>query len=484
MPRPNFPVMPANSSAIASYLVPLVSEDDYDGWRDAARRLAAAGVSPGAIDWQVGAAGGSLFADPGQPLPEEPNGELRVPRAFPALAQTALLHSDPERFALLYTLLLRLHREPGLLEDAADPLVRRVEGLARVVRRDIHKMRAFVRFREITEGDGTPRFVAWFEPEHHIVRANAGFFVRRFAAMRWSILTPRLSIDWDGETLREGPGADRSQAPAEDAVEDMWKAYYAAIFNPARLKIDAMAREMPRKYWKNLPEAQLIAPLIAGAQARESGMIARRSQVAGHGAANLAALAEEAQACRRCPLWRDATQCVFGEGPPQASLMIVGEQPGDEEDLAGRPFVGPAGRVLTRALGDAGLDRNAVYVTNAVKHFKFVLRGKRRLHQSPTSGEIEACRWWLDQEIALVRPRSVLMLGASAVRGVTGRAGSVGRMRGTPVPIGADGGDAVQALATWHPAFILRQPDRDASARSYDELVEDLRRADELARPA
>lgn len=476
--------MPASRLAAAGHVVPLSREDDYDGWRDAARRLVAAGVPSGAIDWQVGGSGASLFADPGQPLPDEPKAELRVPRAFPSLAQTALLHCDPERFALLYALLARLQREPGLLEDAADPLVRRIEGLARAVRRDVHKMRAFVRFREIADGDGAPRFVAWFEPEHHIVRANAGFFVRRFAGMRWSILTPRLSIDWDGETLREGPGADRSKAPSEDAVEDMWKAYYAAIFNPARLKVDAMAREMPRKYWKNLPEAQLIAPLISGAQARESGMIARPSQAGKSGPANLAALAEEAQACRRCPLYKPATQCVFGEGPAQARLMIVGEQPGDEEDLAGRPFVGPAGRVLDRALGDAGLDRKAVYLTNAVKHFKFVLRGKRRLHQSPTSGEIEACRWWLDQEIALVRPRAVIMLGASALRGVTGKAGSVGKLRGTAMPLGADGADAVQALATWHPAFILRQPDRDASARSYDELVEDLRRADEVARGA
>jgi DNA polymerase len=163
---------------------------------------------------------------------------------------------------------------------------------------------------------------------------------------------------------------------------------------------------------------------------------------------------------------------VFGEGPPDASIVIVGEQPGDEEDRQGHPFVGPAGRVLDQALDEAGVDRGRVYVTNAVKHFKFVLRGKRRMHQSPTAGEITACRWWLDQELDLVRPKATVMLGASAIRGVTSHAGAVGAMRGHPVPLVSGIG-----IASYHPSFILRQRDRDAAEMTRRALVADLRLA-------
>ncbi len=456
-------------------VVRLDGEDDFDGWRDAARRFLAARVEPEKIVWQTGESADDLFAQGDADLPPEPQLEMRVPRAFPEVARSALLHSDPERFALLYRLLWQITEHPGLLSDQADPLVRRVELMAKAVRRDIHKMHAFVRFREVEDpgaaDTGGSRFIAWFDPEHHIVRATAGFFVRRFAQMAWSILTPEICVHWDGETLTESPGADVSAAPREDALEDMWKAYYGAIFNPARLKIGTMTREMPRKYWKNLPEAQLIAPLIAGAQAREAHMVAQHvapPQRAG----TLMALAEEAQGCRRCPLWKGTNGCVFGEGPGDARLMIVGEQPGDEEDKNHRPFVGPAGGVLDRALEEAGIDRSEVYLTNAVKHFKYVMRGKRRLHQKPDTPEIDACRWWLDQEIGLVRPRTTVMLGATAVRGVTGKAATIGKMRGSPIPITQGTG-----VVTWHPSYILRIPERDAADVAYASLVDDLRLA-------
>jgi uracil-DNA glycosylase len=469
--RTNSPVMRANSLGTRGALrvVRLSAEDDFDGWRDAARRLAGAQVSADEVVWQVGGGKAELFGEDA-PLPAPPAAELRVPRAFLDLAQTAALHRDPQRFALLYRLLVRLVDHPALLEDHADPLVRRVENLAKAVRRDMHKMRAFVRFRELEAPSGGA-FVAWFEPEHHIVRANAGFFVRRFAAMRWSILTPEVSLHWNGETLREGPGADRGEAPEGDALEEMWKAYYVSIFNPARLKVAAMLKEMPRKYWKNMPEAQLIGPLVAGAQAREAAMT--RHEVAPTARAiTLSSLREEADECRRCPLYKNATQCVFGEGPTDARVMVVGEQPGDEEDRQGHPFVGPAGKVLDQAMEEAGLDRGRVWLTNAVKHFKFVLRGKRRIHQSPTAGEITACRWWLDQEIGLLKPKATVMLGASAIRGVTGKAGAVGALRGKDVPLPHGIG-----IASYHPSFILRQPNREEAERTRQTLVADLRRA-------
>ena len=471
----------AAASAAPARVVLLAGEDDFDGWRDAARRLVGARVPPGQVTWQTADGAEDLFGDPGEGLPPEPATPPRVPRAFPELAGAAILHRDPERFALLYQLLLRLQDNPKLLDDQADPLVRRVEGLAKAVRRDKHKMHAFVRFREVTDEEGT-RYVAWFEPDNYIVRANAGFFQRRFAGMKWSILTPELCIHWDGTTLTESPGADRSMAPAGDDVEEMWRTYYASIFNPARLKVGTMVKEMPRRYWKNLPEAQLIAPLIAGAQAREATMTAQVIAPAER-PNTLAMLAEEAQSCRRCPLWEGPPdgngphRCVFGEGPPDARLMVVGEQPGDEEDKVGRAFVGPAGKLLNSALQEAGIDRSTVYVTNAVKHFKYVMRGKRRLHQTPNTGEVDICRWWLDQEIGIVRPPAIVMLGATAIRGVTGKSGAIGKMRGTPLNLEHGAG-----VVTYHPAYVLRLPEKDAADRAFADLVGDLQLADKASR--
>jgi uracil-DNA glycosylase len=449
----------------------LSEPDDFDAWRTAARALVSEGCAPDKMLWQEGAAT-DLFAQ-NAPLPETV-ATLFVPRAFIELAHSAICHRDPERFALLYTLLWRLQRQRALIDDHADPLVRRVEELAKAVRRDIHKMRAFVRFREIAtpspaDSDHTEsRYVAWFEPEHHIVRTNAAFFVRRFASMKWSILTPELSIHWNGTVLTEGPGAQKSDAPDGDPVEEVWKTYYSSIFNPARVKIGAMTKEMPRKYWKNMPETALIPGLIASAQARETGMIER--QPTRSSGISLDRLSTEASACTRCPLWKPATQTVFGEGPDDAALMFVGEQPGDHEDLAGRPFIGPAGKLFDRALADAGIDRSRAYVTNAVKHFKYEPRGKRRIHAKPGAGEIEACRWWLEQERAIIRPKIIVALGATAARSVFGKVMAVGKSRGAAVALP----DGSEAWVTIHPSFLLRLDNPELAKIEYERFVDDL----------
>lgn len=454
------------------HLVTLDSPDDFDGWRAAARALALADVPPDQVAWQVEGEGVDLFG--GQPPPIAPPGAVfNVPRPFIQLAQSAILHADPERFARLYAMLVRLRGRPGVMEDRADPDLRRLEAMAGEVRRDIHKMRAFVRFREVTD-DAGERFVAWFEPEHHIVRANAGFFVDRFANMRWSILTPELSIHWDGRALSEGPPAAKAAAPEGDPIEEVWKTYYASIFNPARLKTGAMLKEMPRKYWKNMPETALVPGLIAGAQARESSMIEKaRVTMGGNSEQAWKALREEAMGCTRCHLYRHATQTVFGEGPMDAPLMLVGEQPGDQEDLAGQPFVGPAGRVLDEALAAAGIDRVETYVTNAVKHFKFEQRGKRRLHSKPDAGEIEACRWWIDQERAILKPDVTVALGATAARSLFGKVMTIGKERGRVLEL--PGGGA--AFITVHPSYLLRIPDADKAGDERARFVEDLKLA-------
>ena len=401
----------------AYYVVSLTEPDDFGFWRERARTLVQCDIPPDRVAWVEPGGSGSLFAHGNRRLPAPPD-DARVVRAsnqFVELAKTAICHRDPERFALLYRLLWRHQTQPRVLEDRADADVRRLDELARTVRRDMHKMRAFVRFRLVEESgderrdeegeDSAPadHYVAWFEPDHHILRANAGFFVRRFAQMRWSILTPQGSLHWDGESLAEGPPAQRSDAPGGDAMEDLWRTYYASIFNPARLKIGAMLKEMPRKYWKNMPEAALIPDLVAGAQAREARMVDAGTWQEDERPDSLAAIERAIHECRRCPIGALDNRAVMGEGLKRSTLMVVGEQPGDQEDLAGKPFVGPAGQLLDRYLVEAGIDRDKTYVTNAVKHFKFVQRGKRRLHQSPTAKEIDVCRWWLESERAQVR---------------------------------------------------------------------------------
>lgn len=436
--------------------------DDLGEWRAQARRALAAGLAPGRVIWrEPGAASGDLFAVAGNDLlPADPSFGLRVSRGFLSSAGAAILHSDPQRFDLLYRLLWRLRDNPALLQDAPDPDVRRLNDLERGVRRDIHKMRAFVRFRVVEEADGGDRYIAWFEPQHHILRANAKFFVDRFTAMRWTILTPRGSLDWDGNTLREGPPASRDECPAEDAVETLWARYYASIFNPARLKIGAMLKEMPKRYWKNLPEAALIPALVAGAQAREANMVKAGARHFGEPPDSFRSIAQAIQACRQCSIGCNGTRAVMGEGADNAALMIVGEQPGDNEEEQGRPFVGPAGRLLREHLAGAGIDAQRAYVTNAVKHFKFAPRGKRRLHQAPTAGEIDTCRWWLDSERSLLRPRIVLALGASAARGMLGKTVSVQRERGVARLLD----DESELWITVHPSYLLRLPPETRAA--------------------
>jgi DNA polymerase len=186
---------------------------------------------------------------------------------------------------------------------------------------------------------------------------------------------------------------------------------------------------------------------------------------------SLETLREEAAGCRACHLWKDATQTVFGEGPSHARVMLVGEQPGDKEDLAGKPFVGPAGQMLDRALQEAGIDRHKVYVTGAVKHFKFVRRGKIRLHQKPATSEIRACRPWYERELASIKPALVVAMGATAAQCVFGKITPINRNRGRLIDLD----DGIEALVTVHPSYLLRLPDAEAKVREYARFVDDLK---------
>jgi uracil-DNA glycosylase len=472
------------------HFITLDHDTDFEGWRKAARALVLNDVNPSDVTWTTPGHAPELFAPSNAtPLPVAPSGSFNVSAKFVELTQSAILHRDSERFAILYRLLWRLRSHHGLLMIATDPDVVQVTAMARAVHRDQHKMEAFVRFREIG-CEHRSRYVAWYEPEHHIVEATAPFFARRFADMAWSILTPDICAHWEGHVVSFTSGVSKAAAPSEDRLEETWLSYYASIFNPARLKVKAMQTEMPKKYWRNLPEASLIKPLIAGAARATSAMIAdaatephksqkrpEPSMKPKHSPADtIEVLREEASDCRACPLWKDATQTVFGEGPPAAQVMLVGEQPGDQEDLAGKPFVGPAGQMLDRALEEAGIDRAKVYVTNAVKHFKFVPRGKIRLHQKPNTPEIKACRPWYERELAAIKPDLVVAMGATAAQSVFGKIMPINKNRGRLIDLDDD----TKALVTVHPSYLLRLPDAEAKALEYQRFVDDLRIAAEL----
>lgn len=471
----------------------LEREDDFDGWRNTTRRFLTAGVPPDQIDWRVGgeaslggAGIGNLFASETEPTPFAGKGRpMPVSRDLLDMLRAAMLHSAPDRFARGYRLMWRQHHEPSARNDPTDPDRIALLKFANAVRRDIHKMHAFVRFRKVGESGGREQFAAWFEPDHHIARAAAGFFRDRFANMDWLIVTPEVSLRWDGQSLSDGPGGQRGDVPAADAVEAEWRTYYASIFNPARLKVNAMKREMPVRYWRNLPEASLIANMVQDARRRTEQMVERsppepdifgslpvETPAAARGFDSLDALYAALRQEDAPPSPGFSDVIVPGEGSAHARLMVVGEQPGDQEDRMGRPFVGPAGNLLNACLDQAGIRRDDIFLTNAVKRFKFTQRGKKRMHQTPSSGDITHYRWWLAEEIRLVAPRIVIALGATALQALTGRKQALGPIRGE-----------VRAwndrclLVTVHPSFLLRLPDEQGRRIEREKFVRDLSRA-------
>ncbi|MGR3627473.1 MAG: UdgX family uracil-DNA binding protein [Limimaricola sp.] len=458
-------------------------------WRAAARGLLARGVPPEEVTWSRGNAAQDLFATPPEAVAPA-RSTIKVPRDFVDLAKTVVWHSDPERFARLYAVLWRLRHEKRLMEDRGDAGLAKLRAMEKAVRRDRHKMTAFVRFREIGAPDAARRrFAAWFEPTHYTLEPTAPFFARRFADMDWMIATPDLTAVFEDGKLGFADGQPRPDIP-EDATEELWGTYFRNIFNPARLKVGAMTSEMPKKYWKNLPEARHIPEMIASAESRARAMQdaaptlppLRAAKITERLAApdvrrpvadDLDQLSADENACTRCPLFENATQAVPGIGPRDADLMVVGEQPGDQEDLAGRPFVGPAGQMFDRIAKESGIDRVQAFVTNAVKHFKFTPRGKRRIHQNPSTSEIKACRFWVQSEIALVRPKLILSMGGTAAESLTGSRKGILARRGT-IEATEDG---VPVFLTVHPSYLLRLPDPALRDEETDKFRADLRAA-------
>ncbi len=478
-------------------------ESDFESWRKEARRLLQLQIKPFEIEWSQSEGNLSLFEnfeannisppvaadkehDKEHYKEQRPQTKISVTREFLEMAELVACARDSDRWSLLYRLLYRIHFEnPKLLQIVIDPDVHKALGLMKSIRKDIHKMHAFVRFKKAAV-NGLDIYLAWHRSEHFILRLTAGFFVRRFGDRPWSIFTPDLSAHWDGEIVKYADGIEQHEFPHTDSFDDLWKTYYSSIFNPARIKIKAMKAELPTKYWQSLPEAQIIQQLVREAPAR----LQRMAQNQNHRAQvpkteNWQQLKAAALNCNGCPLRQQATHLVFGEGPEQSELMIVGEQPGDSEDLQGRPFVGPAGQLLDECLKTAGLNREHIYLTNAVKHFKWkpveTGNGKMRLHQKPSGSEMHACKPWLEAEITSVKPRVILALGATAATSIRGRLPKISEERGQ---IFHNSPLASFVLLSWHPSAILRSSTAQEAAERKLQLIADLRLAASCLAPA
>ncbi len=457
---------------------------DFHAWRELARTALLLHMEPDAID----------LADSTVAVADDLFGSLRtatllppantadrpaphVPKAFLENAQLASYHRDPTRWNLLYRLLWRLQGNRDLMRVEVDGDVSSLLRLVQQVKRDEHKMHAFVRFRKVEDAENGEQFVAWYEPAHRILPLAAPFFAERFAIMRWSILTPDGSVYWEpaAGALQFGPPLDQSHAPSGDELETLWKSYYGSIFNPARLNPDVMRSHMPVKYWANLPEVALLPSLLQQAGGRVTGMVTRQDEKPSaapfvpldHA---LPVLTAALPACRGCSLYECATQVVPGRGPANASIVLVGEQPGDQEDKRGEPFIGPAGGVLRKAMAEAGFAEGEAYLTNAVKHFKFVQRGKARIHQSPRVSEVMACRPWLLAELDALKPKLVVCLGATASKSLLGGTFALMRDRGKLM----ESTYADQIMATIHPSAVLRGKDDETRETLYRHLRDDL----------
>ncbi len=473
-------------------------DGSYESWRNAAVTALARGLTPDAVEWRETAqhnaslfepSPGELAEAPADPANKAP--ALKISKTLSGLLHDAALFRDAHnpRWAFLYKVIWRWSQGDRAVESPADEDGAQLYKMAKTVRREKHDMIAYVRMRQRDPTLGAPEYVAWYEPAHDVLAWAADHFAQRMGRTTWLITTPTGAAMWNGSVLhlerREALAADHVPS-TEDEAENLWLTYYKSTFNPARLNEDALHQHMPVRFWKNLPEGALIPGMVSHARSG-ARKVAQASAVGALDGKIVAVSAEQAQpsrdaptsldACRRCELWQHATQAVDGEGPLDAVIMLIGEQPGDQEDLKGRPFVGPAGQLLDTAMHTAGMDRNAVYTTNAVKHFKWEPRGKRRLHKTPAQREVDACSYWLEQEITRVAPRVIVTLGATALTSLMGPKARLGAVLDQPFE--HNGGWVV---ATYHPSYALRQPDEAARNRAIDVIVSSLGKALTIAR--
>lgn len=466
-------------------------DGSFAGWRRVARKLLEQDIAPHEISWQTEPLSNDLFATAdAQPL-ETASSTIRVPRQLADLLNLAACYRHPQRWALLYRVLWRVIRGDQAAMLAGDEDGSELHRWAKAVRREIHHLHAFLRFKQRGEHAGNPHYVAWHEPAHDVLALAAPHFCNRMGNTSWLIATPEAAALWDGKTLTlEAPcptGLEALAKQQRDDGERLWMAYYASTFNPARANPKVMTGHMPRRFWKDLPEGPLIPTLLSEARtgtqrtAQAKSVSEQTGKTVPVSAAEVLPVREQPstlETCRRCPLWQRATQAVPGEGPLNARLFLIGEQPGDQEDLQGRPFIGPAGQVLDRAIREAGLQRESLYLTNAVKHFKWTPQGRRRKHVTPTV-EIAPCRHWLENELDTIKPDVIVALGATALESLMHRKpGSLSEYMGRVTQW-----QGRWLIVTYHPSYVLRVPEEARQRQAQAALTAALVQARQLLEP-
>lgn len=439
--------------------------ENFSDWRDKARGLLAGKVHFDQVSWaSSGFSFGGEFETPA------PSNDLRIPKEFLKDAQVVAAFRDDSTWDLLYRISFRLlYEDRKLLENPLDSDTQEFQRRGKLVSRDMHKMKAFVRFREIEVGEET-HYLAWYRPDHKILRLVAPFFKDRFNGMNFTIMTEDETVTWDKKSLTFSSGVLRNTLPPDEA-EDLWKTYYASVFNPARVKETMMKKEMPVRYWSTMPETELVSGLMREAPERLERFYDSQRENIRTTFPSLAELSESLKNCRACGICPAATAPVPGEGPSPAKIMIVGEQPGDEEDKVGRPFRGPSGELFDEVLRRSGFRREDLYVTNAVKGFKHVIVGSFRKHRTALSPEISTCKPWLKEEMRLVQPELVICLGRTAAQAVLGKLVKLEDVRGKVFEIG----EGRRAVVLPHPASILRAPEEEKSGL-VERYVEDFLR--------
>lgn len=445
----------------------VIIDPTFDSFRQKARQLISKNIHYNEVEWKTSSEG-FFFGEIWQDIHTEIT--FNVPKDYVELAVKVSAFRDDSVWALLYRSLYRVVIEDkNLFLNPLDPDVMELQSKAKLVGRDIHKMKAFVRFKEVSTEEGQV-FMAWHNPDHRIIRLAAPFFQDRFNGMKWVIMTSDETANWDGNELTFTPGVAQEDAPTFDDKEDLWKTYYKAIFNPGRLKISAMKKELPVRHWKTLPETELITELINEAPHRLEKFYDSQRQAPSVQFKNLHELNAELAKCRACGICEKATAPVSGSGPSDAEIMFIGEQPGNEEDLQGKPFIGPAGEVLNRGLKDVGIDREGLYLSNAVKGFKYIPKAHLRWHKGATITEIKTCSSWLKKEIELVKPKMIVCLGRSAALSVIGKMVKIEDVRGKFFETAL----SPKTIVLPHPASILR--DMNDKEKAYDMFVRDLQK--------
>lgn len=467
-------------------------DGSLDDFRRVVRALLAEGCAPDRVTiTERRAPQRSLFDAPEEPAEPRDAAPVALSRAMVALIELVLCHRDPARLDALYRVVHRFALgDRRVLERETAPDVRALRLYERALRRDIHKMHAFVRFR-LARAE-PERFVAFYQPDHRVLRRAIEHFVSRFGDRDFSIFTPDESAHYRSDTraLAYEPGVASEPeawaragglAEGEAQISEQFQGYFRSVFNPARVAEKAMVREMPRRFWKHLPEAQLVPALLAEAREREEAMIRdtrARAAVSEHD--TLDELRARIEGCVACSASECGTRALLGRGHPRAQIALVGECPGDLEDQQGAVFVGPAGQLLDELLREALIEPPSVYLSNAVKHFQYTREGKLRLHKTPTYDQAVACKPWLDAELTLVRPRVLVCLGQTAAQSFLGRGFRLTQQLGQ----GIAQPWFERMMATFHPAAVLRMTDPSQRARVREQIVSDLRRARAELAPA